>query len=54
MKCNSAYLKVCLERRVPVSVLVENALALEGKSEQEQDEMRETWAKEIEAKYPKR
>lgn len=54
MKCNDAYLKAYLERKVPVSVLEENALALEGKTEQEQDEMRERWAKEIVLKYPKR
>ena len=54
MKCNTAYLKAVLAKQVPVSVLAENALALEGKTEQEQDEMREAWAKEIMAKYPDR
>lgn len=54
MKCNNAYLKACLERKVPISVLEENANALEGKTEQEQDEMREKWALDIQKKYPKR
>ena len=54
MECNTAYLKACLERKVPISVLVENALALQGKSEKEQDEMREKWAMEIIEKYPKK
>lgn len=54
MKCNDAYLKACLERKVPISVLEENANALEGKTEREQDEMRERWALEILRKYPKR
>ena len=54
MKCNTAYLKAVLAKQVPVSVLAKNALALEGKTEQEQDEMREAWAKEIMAKYPDR
>lgn len=54
MKCNDAYLKAYLERKVPISVLEENANALEGKPEKEQDEMREKWASEILKKYPKR
>ena len=54
MKCNTAYLKAVLGHQVPISVLAENALALEGKTEQEQDEMREQWAKEIAAKYPEK
>lgn len=54
MKCNTAYLKAVLAKQVPVSVLAENAMALEGKNEKEQDEMREEWAEEIRAKYPDR
>lgn len=52
MKCNEAYCKACMERNVPISVLKENALKLQGKTEKEQDEMREAWAKEILEKYP--
>ena len=52
MKFNKAYFEACTRRQVPTSVLVANALALEGKTEQEQDEMREVMAKEIVEKYP--
>ena len=52
MKRNESYLRACMAKEVPVSVLVANAKALQGKTEQEQDEMREAWAKEIMAKYP--
>ena len=52
MKRNKAYLKACMAKEVPVSVLVKNAKDLEGKSERVQDELREKWAKEIMAKYP--
>ncbi len=54
MKCNESYMKACMERNVPISVLKENALKLQGKTEQEQDEMREVWAKEIQEKYSRR
>ena len=54
MKCNESYLKAVLERKVPVSVLERNAIALQGKKETEQDEMREVWAKEIMEMYPAR
>lgn len=52
MKCNRSYLQACTEREVPLSVLKENALKLPGKTEAEQDEMREMFTKEIEATYP--
>ena len=52
MKCNKSYLRACTEREVPLSVLKKNALKLLGKTEAEQDEMREIFAKEIEATYP--
>ena len=52
MKRNEAYLKACMAKEVPVSVLVKNAKDLEGKSERVQDELREKWAMEIMAKYP--
>ena len=54
MKCNESYLKAVLARKVPISVLERNALALQGKTEEEQDAMREVWAKEILEKYPVR
>jgi len=52
MKCNKSYMIACMEREVPISVLKSKALALQGKTEAEQDEMREEWAKEIMEKYP--
>lgn len=52
MKFNKSYYTACMTRKVPISVLAENGRALEGKTEKEQDEMREAWAKEILEKYP--
>ena len=52
MKRNESYLKACMEREVPISVIVEQCLSLQGKTEQEQDEMREQYAKEIVSKFP--
>lgn len=52
MKINENYFRVWLERDVPTSVLLEKARILRGKTEKEQDELREMWAKEFEAKYP--
>lgn len=52
MKFSESYCKACITRKVPLSVLVANGRALEGKSEEEQYEMREAWAKEILEKYP--
>ena len=52
MKRNEAYFTACMERKVPISVKAENAMKLQGKTEQEQDEMREAFAREIVAKYP--
>ena len=47
-----SYCKVHMEREVPTSVWVEQAKQLIGKTPEEQDAMREQWAKEIEAMYP--
>lgn len=52
MKVCEAYLQAVLEHDVPVSVLAENAKMLIGKSEQEQNRLREAWAMEIKEKYP--
>lgn len=52
MKRNESYLKARMEREVPISVIVEQCLSLQGKTEQEQDELREQYAKEILSKYP--
>ena len=52
MKRNEAYLKACLERDVPISVIVEQCLSLQGKSEEEQDALREQYAKDVESSYP--
>ena len=52
MKRNEHYMKAVLERKVPTSVLIEQAQLLKGKSEQEQNDLREKWAEEILEKYP--
>ena len=52
MKVCEAYLQAVLEHDVPVPVLAENAKMLIGKSEQEQNRLREAWAMEIKEKYP--
>lgn len=52
MKRNEAYFTACMERKVPISVKVENAMKLQGKTEQEQDDKREVFAREIVEKYP--
>ena len=52
MKRNERYMKAVLERKVPTSVLIEQAQLLKGKSEQEQNDLREKWAEEILEKYP--
>ena len=52
MKRNESYLKAFLERDVPISVIVEQCLSLQGKTEEEQNALREQYASEIESKYP--
>lgn len=52
MKRNESYLKAFLERDVPISVIVERCLSLQGKIEEEQNALREQYASEIESKYP--
>ena len=49
---SSLYCKVCMERKVPISVKVENAKKLMGKSDEEQIRMKEQFVREIEATYP--
>lgn len=52
MKRNEHYWRACTERAVPISVKVEQCLSLQGKTEEEQNALREQYASEIESKYP--
>ena len=52
MKANESYMKVCTERNVPLSVKRAVAMQIKDLSPEEQDSIREEWAKKIEATYP--
>ena len=52
MEANAAYMKVCMERKIPTSALEEVADAIWGKSPEQQDLIREEKAREFAEKYP--
>ena len=52
MKRNEAYYQACTARKVPVSVLAQVYEEIKDKNPEEQDSIREEWAKRIEAEYP--
>lgn len=49
---SKAYCKACSEREVPTSLLVEQYYQYKHKPEEEQIEVKNQFAKEIEAAYP--
>ena len=52
MKRNESFFKACTERKVPYSLLAKLCVGLDEKTPEEQDSIREEWAKKIEATYP--
>ena len=52
MKMNLAYSKACAEREVPLSVIEKVYYEIKDKPPEEQDSIREEWARKIEATYP--